>query len=138
MIPPYLREGIGALAGAAIVGACLLVFYEGLPLGFLRNVPFFDDFVQGRVEAEREKAREGYVREARLIAAEARLAETERQLAAGRKAAEGFAELLRQSQLREAQQAAIDAEEDAEYEAELVAAGRRCGLDQSDLDWLRK
>ncbi len=75
---------------------------------------------------------------AQIAALEAQLAERDRQLVAGRKAAEGFAELLRQSQLREAQQAAIDAEEDAEYEAKLVAAGRGCGLDQSDLDWLRK
>jgi hypothetical protein len=75
---------------------------------------------------------------AQIAALEAQLAERNRQLEAGRKAAEGFAELLRQSQLREAQQATIDAEEDAEYEAELAAAGRSCGLDQSDLDWLRR
>lgn len=75
---------------------------------------------------------------AEIAALNAKLTERERQLAAGRKAAEGFADLLRESQLREAQQAAIDAEEDAEYEAELAAAGRRCALDRSDLDWLRK
>ncbi|MEP9389672.1 hypothetical protein [Mesorhizobium sp. KR9-304] len=75
---------------------------------------------------------------AKIAALEARIVENERQLAAGRKAAEGFAELLRQAQLREAQQAAIDAEEDADYEAELAAAGRSCGLSTDDLDWLRR
>lgn len=75
---------------------------------------------------------------AKIAALEAQLAERNRQLEAGRKAAEGFAELLRQAQLREEQQAAIDAEEDADYEAQLAAAGRSCGLDQSDIDWLRR
>lgn len=135
---PYLREGLGALAGAAVVGGLLLVFYEGLPLGPLRDVPVLGDFVQGRVEAERERAREGYVREARLLAAEARLAEKQRQLDAGRKAAEGFAALLAEARAREAGQAAIDLAEDAEYEALLEAAGRSCRLDQSDIDWLRR
>lgn len=75
---------------------------------------------------------------AKIAALEAQLAERTRQLEAGRKAAEGFAELLRQAQLREAQQAAIDATEDAEYEAKLLAAGRGCALDIDDLDWLRR
>lgn len=75
---------------------------------------------------------------AKIASLEAQLAERSRQLEAGRKAAEGFAELLRQSQLREEQQAAIDATEDAEYEAKLKAAGRGCALDNADLDWLRR
>lgn len=75
---------------------------------------------------------------AKIAALEAQLAERNRQLEAGRKAAEGFAELLRQAQLREEQQAAIDAKEDADYESELAAAGRRCALDDADLDWLRR
>jgi len=75
---------------------------------------------------------------AKIAALEAQLAERTRQLEAGRKAAEGFADLLRQAQLREAQQAAIDATEDAEYEAKLKAAGRGCQLDDADLDWLRR
>lgn len=75
---------------------------------------------------------------AQIAALEAQLAERNRQLAAGRKAAEGFAELLRQAQHREATQAAIDLAEDADYEAELAAAGRSCGLSSDDLIWLRK
>lgn len=75
---------------------------------------------------------------AKIAALEAQLAEKERQLAAGRKAAEGFAELLRQAQLAQEQQAAIDQAEDAEYEAKLDAAGRKCGLSSDDIDWLRR
>ncbi len=75
---------------------------------------------------------------AKIAALEAQLAERTRQLEAGRKAAEGFADLLRQAQLREQQQAAIDATEDAEYEAKLKAAGRGCQLDDTDLQWLRR
>lgn len=73
-----------------------------------------------------------------LLAAEAQLAETQRQLAAGRKALAGYAELLREAQLREQQQAAIDQAEDAKYEVEVKAAGRSCGLSDADLDWLRR
>lgn len=135
---PYFREGIGALAGAAIVVAGMLLFYEGLPVGPLRNVPYLGELVQGRVEAEREKAREGYVREARLIAAEARLAETERQLVAGRKALDGFAELLAEAQAREAAQSEQDAQDDAEFQAALKAANRSCSITDDDIRWLRR
>lgn len=75
---------------------------------------------------------------AKIASLEAQLAERSRQLEAGRKAAEGFAELLRQAQIREEQQAAIDATEDAEYEAKLAAAGRSCPISSDDIDWLRR
>lgn len=75
---------------------------------------------------------------AKIAALEAQLAERTRQLDAGRKAAEGFADLLRQAQLREAQQAAIDATEDAEYEEKLRAAGRARRLDADDIRFLMR
>lgn len=75
---------------------------------------------------------------AKIAALEATLAERNRQLQAGLRAAEGFADLLREAQLREAQQAAIDATEDADYEAKLKAAGRSCAITPDDLRWLRQ
>jgi hypothetical protein len=135
---PYVREAIGAMAASAL----LFVLYEGLPFGALRDVPFIQHLVQGRVESEREKAaaeaREGYVQEARLIAAQAQLAETQRQLAAGRKALDGYAALLAEAQASEAALSEQDAIEDADYEAKLKAAGRSCSIGTDDLRWLRK
>lgn len=75
---------------------------------------------------------------AQIAALEAKLAEKERQLAAGRKALDGFAALLSEAQAREAALAEQDAKDDAEYEARLKAAGRSCALTDDDNRWLRK
>lgn len=135
---PYLREAIGGLAGAALAVVVCLVVYEGIPLGPLRLIPGIDQFAEGRVAAERRKAREGFVQEAQLIAAEAKLAETQRQLAAGRKALDAYAAMLSEAQAREAALAEQDAKDEAEYEALLKAAGRSCALGSDDVIWLRK
>jgi hypothetical protein len=120
----------------------LIIFYEGVPIGPLRWIPLVGPVLEvvtdGRVDRERKAAREGYVQEARLIAAQAQLAETQRQLAAGRKALDGYAALLAEAQTREAALSEQDAIEDADYEAKLKAGGRSCPLSADDLDWLRR
>lgn len=139
---PYLREGIGALAGAALAGCIALVVYEGVPIiksvPFIEYVPIIGELAEGRVDREARKAREGYVAEARLIAAEAQLAERNRQLAAGRRALDGFAGLLADAQARESALSEQDAKDDAQFEAGLKAAGRSCSLTDDDIRWLRR
>ncbi len=131
------RIGLLALAFTAIV-----LFYEGVPIGPLRWIPFagpvLEAVTDGRVDRERKAARAGYVQEARLIAAQAQLAETQRQLSAGRKALDGYAALLAEAQAREAALSEQDAKEDADYEAKLRADGRSCALSDDDLQWLRR
>lgn len=85
-----------------------------------------------------DKAMTQAVAGAQIASLEARLAERERQLAAGRKALAGFAELLREAQAREAALAEQDAEDEAEFEARLKAAGRSCAVTDDDIQWLRR
>jgi len=119
---------IGLVVGIVVaIAACVLV-YEGLPFGL----------VDGRVDTERQAAREGYVREARAIAAEAKAAELQRQLEAGRKALAGYADLLTAAQKAETLASDQLEKRISDYEAQLAAAGRSCLLDSHDLDWLRQ
>lgn len=123
-------KAYAALMKMALVGvACLfvLIFYEGIPW-----------ILDGRVDRVRKDALEGYVSQVELDAARAKNAELLRQLAAGRKAADGFAELLAAAQEKIAADAAADKQKEAEYEAQLAAAGRSCGLDGDDIRWLRE
>lgn len=135
---PYLREAIGAAAGIGL----MLMLYEGLPVPFLRDVPFLEHLVQGRVETEREKAataaREGYVREVELIAARAELDQVRKQRDAGRKAADGYAALLSEWQTAFHQAAEQDRIEDENYERELAARGRSYELDDADIHYLMR
>lgn len=137
----------GLAAGRAGIAAAILaigfLFYEGLPVpAFVRAIPFvgpvISDLTNGRVDREVAKARAGYVQEAQVIALKAKLWELERQLEAGRKALEGYADLLQKAQVSEAE--AIEAREKAitEYEQIIRGKGRSYPLDQSDIDWLRK
>lgn len=135
---PHLREAIGAVAAAGI----MLVLYEGLPVPFLRDVPILERLVQGRVETEREKAaaaaREGYVREAELIAAQAELDQVKKQRDAGRRAADGYAALLSEWQAAFHEAAEQDKVEDENYERELAARGRGYQLDDADIQHLMR
>lgn len=82
-------------------------------------------------------ARENYVRSAQLEAANAKIAELARQLEAGQRANQLFAELLAQVRA-ENEILSEQLEQDiARYEALLAADGRSCVLDQRDLEWLR-
>lgn len=80
----------------------------------------------------------GYVKQVELDAAKAKLAETERQLEAGRKALSQYAELLAAEQ--EKNRAADEAleQEIKFHEAELAAKGRSCHISDDDRRWLLK
>lgn len=86
----------------------------------------------------RHEALAGYVKQVELDAAKAKLAETERQLAAGRKALSQYAELLAAEQ--EKNRAADEAleKEIADHEKELAAKGRSCSISPDDRRWLLK
>lgn len=117
-----------------------------IALGALRALPYlallyvalaaYDSAIDDpRVAAE---ARQGYVTEAALRAAEARAAEAERQRAAAQKAAAAFEEALRHVREHEDERAAKLEQEIDEYEAKLREDGRTCGLSDSDIEWLRQ
>lgn len=142
MIGTRIGNVIATAAAFLALIALILIYYEGLPIGPLARIPYVGPILTnvtgGRVEAERRKAREGYVQEARAIAAEAKLAETQRQLAAGRVALDSYSKLLQEAQAREASSDAEVERKIADYEIILAAKNRSCRLDQSDLDWLRQ
>jgi hypothetical protein len=124
----------------------LLAYYEGFP--FLRDIPFADripvvrELITGRVAAESAKAaeaaRKGYVQEVRATAAEAKADELQRQVDAGAIVISSYQEIAKNARAAE-QQTAADAEQRiSDYEKLLQTAGRKCPLDQSDLDWLSR
>lgn len=85
----------------------------------------------------REAALVGYVLQSKADAAEAKLAEVQRQVAAGEIVIASYQEILKNARAKDAEDDAKFAKERKDFEALIVAAGRSCGLDQSDLDWLR-
>jgi len=84
------------------------------------------------------EAREGYVVLAEKTALETKIqieqVRREKAEAISRKHAEA---LEKADALNNAEKARLE-QENAEYEARLEAAGRRCELDGADIDWLRK
>jgi len=119
----------------------MLVFYEGAPIGPLRNLPVVGEaisgLVDGRVDRVASDAVKGYVLAAERDSLVAQMAEKERQ----RRAAESaVAELQRDldnaARVQGAEQAVLE-KEIAEYEKKLADAGRRCTLSDSDVEWLR-
>lgn len=123
------------LTGMVAIG--IVLFYEGLPLGPIRYVPFIgpvlEQFVDGRVDRERRAALEGYVRKVELDAANAEHAKTLRLLEASRRATEGFQELLAAEQERNRVQEEQDRIEDGAYEKRLAGEGRSCPLSDDDI-----
>lgn len=120
----------------------ILIFYEGLPVPqFIRNFPVIGPIVQdltdGRVDRAAREARRGYVLEVEKIAAEHRAAELERQLKAGRRALDAYAEIVKELRLENEIVTADIERRISEYESQLAAANRDCPLDQSDIDFLR-
>lgn len=123
MPPLLLIGGIRGLIGAAIAAVIVwsaLTLYDRV----------WDD------PAVAAAAREHYVREAELIAAQAQLAEYRRQVEAGN---EALAEARRMAEA----DAIADAESNrrmeqgiAEYEKRLAAAGKSCLIDNDALDFL--
>ncbi len=129
------RMGLLVIAFAGI-----LVFYEGLPIGPLRWIPFagpvLEAVTDGRVDRERKAARDGYVKQVELDAANAEIAKVQRQLDASRKATAGFQELLAELQEADRVKDEQDRIEDANYEAELARKGRSHKYDADDLRFL--
>lgn len=124
-----------------IVIASILIYYEGVP--FVDRVPYVgpwlvDHVTAGRVRRAQLEALQGYVAQSKVIALQAQLDETNRQLAAGRKASDMYAKLLAESQAREAATTEDLEARIAAHEKELHDQGRSWLLDQSDIDWLRK
>lgn len=134
-----IAAAVGFLIGAVVAGLLAFIVYEGIPIGPLARIPWLGpaltDIFGGRVDDVRREALQGYVLESRAVAAEAKLAETQRQLEAGRKAAEGYAELLAAAQAELTQRAAADEATITEYEKQLGDADR---LDAADIEFLRR
>lgn len=90
------------------------------------------------VPLERSDARRGYVLQAQVEAAEAKLAEVQRQVDAGQIVIESYQTILKNARAKDAVEDEQFARDRRDFEAKLVAAGRGCQLDSSDLDWLSK
>ncbi|RUV98331.1 hypothetical protein EOA88_00390 [Mesorhizobium sp. M5C.F.Ca.IN.020.14.1.1] len=114
---------LGGVGGALRLAAGLA---GGIALAYLTIVPL-----------ERADARRGYVQEDRAIAAEAKLAEVQRQIHAGEIVIASYQEILRNARQKDAADDAKLARDRTEFEAKLAAAGRSCNLDAGDLDWLQ-
>lgn len=88
-----------------------------------------------RVAAE---ARLGYVLTAERATLETKLAlEEKRRIAAERISANHANALAKATKQNQADMARLE-QENADYEARLNEAGRRCELDADDINWLRK
>jgi|GEM_PF-3854820 len=86
----------------------------------------------------RREAVKDLVHKTELDAANARLVENARQLAAARDALQAFQSRLIEDNKAAAQALADLQRENAEYETKLKTQGRSCALDDGDIDWLRK
>lgn len=132
-----IAAAIGFLIGAVVAGLLAFIVYEGVPIGPLARIPLvgpiLSDLTGGRVDDVRREALKGYVLETRLAAAEAKLAETQRQLEAGRKAAEGYAALLVAAQAENAAQSEREESYATDYEKALGDRGR---LGPADVEYI--
>lgn len=128
----------GGLLLIAALG--VFIFYEGIPIGPFGKIPYIgpvlQDFTDGRVDRERKAAREGYVIEARAIAAEAQNRELKRQLFEGQEALKRYNDLLIAKM--EADKAEDDANERdrASYQAAIAACSN--DVTDDDLRFLRR
>lgn len=80
----------------------------------------------------------GYVLQSKVDAAEAKLAEVQRQVDAGQIVIASYQEILKNARAKDAEDDAQLAKDRKEFEAKLAAAGRSCAIDAGDLDWLSK
>lgn len=113
---------LGGVGGALRLAAGIA---SGIALAYVTIVPL-----------ERADARRGYVQEDRAIAAEARADELSRQVEGGKIVVASYQEILKNYRAKDAVDDAQFAKDRAAFEAKVKAAGRACGLDASDLDFL--
>ncbi len=85
----------------------------------------------------RHEALVGYVLQSKVDAAEAKLTEVQRQVDAGQVVIASYQEILKNARAKDAADDEQLAKDRKDFEAKIAAAGRSCGIDQSDLDWLQ-
>ena len=127
MITALAAWALGSPLGRLVSGA---VFCVAIFLGARWWLVWHDSNV-------RHEALVGYVLQSKADAAEAKLAEVQRQVAAGEIVIASYQEILKNARAKDAEDDAKFAKERKDFESLLVAAGRSCGIDQSDLDWLQ-
>lgn len=138
-IKDALSALVGAILGGALIFVVMTVYYEGVLIGPLKYIPGIRYILpEGKIERVKREAIEGLVQKTELDAANAKLAERDRQLAAAGIAAGRYQTLYQASEQARRAQEQADVIEDAGYEKRLQESGRSCPLDQSDIDWLRK
>ncbi|RWF44316.1 MAG: hypothetical protein EOS65_02760 [Mesorhizobium sp.] len=127
MIAGIAAWALGTPLGRVLTGAglCVLLF-----VGARWWLSWHDSNV-------REAALVGYVLQSKANAAEAKLAEVQRQVAAGEIVIASYQEILKNARTKDAADDAQFARDRRDFEAKLVAAGRGCQLDDSDLQWLQ-
>ncbi len=136
-----LLSGLGSRAGLlALAFLGVFVFYEGVPIGPLGAIPLvgpvLEGFTDGRVDRERKRALEGFVARAELEAANAKLAELERQRNAGAQALEEYRKRLAAWQAVAAAEDERHEKEITDYEKKLADLGKSCLVDADFLDFL--
>lgn len=127
MIAAIAAWSLGSPLGRIVSGAalCVLIF-----LGARLWLAVHD-------ASTRHDALVGYVLQSKADAAEAKLAEVQRQADAGQVVIESYQEILRNARAKDAEDDAKFAKERKDFEALLVAAGRSCNIDAGDLLWLQ-
>lgn len=135
-----MLAGLQRLAASILLLAAILCFYEGVP--FAKNVPFIGALVEGRVAVVARlaaaNALKGYVLESEKTALAAQLAEERRQRLAGAVALEEYRKRAAADEKQDAEIAARQEQEIAEYEKKLKAAGRSRLLDGDDFDYIMR
>lgn len=127
MIATIAAWALGSPLGRIVSGAVLcLAIFLGARL-----------WLAAHDASTRHDALVGYVLQSKADAAEAKLAEVQRQVAAGEIVIASYQEILKNARAKDAEDDAKFAKERKDYESLLAAAGRSCGLDQSDLDFLQ-
>lgn len=139
MMLPFV-SGLQRLTAGLLLLVGIFCFYEGVP--GLRSVPFVGWIAEGRVAAVARiaaaEAQKGYVLASEKAALAAQLAEERRQRQAGALALEEYRKREAADKKLDAELAARQEQELADYEKKLEAAGRARRLDESDLDFIMR
>jgi DNA anti-recombination protein RmuC len=127
-----IKITVSIVLGMAVAILLMLVTYEGISLPLIGRV------INGRVAKAVETATKGMVTQVELDAANALLAEKERQRNAAALALEEYRKRLKAAEQLDKQQSEQREQEILQYEVRLSQANRQCLLDRDDLDFLRR